>query len=452
MEMLSMDATLLGHASFLIEHGDTCLLIDPVFSDPFQGDLVVSCPQRVVHIDRLPRIDAVLISHAHLDHYHSPSIARCLRPGLPIFCPADPELVAMLYRDGAVVPTPIAPFEPFKVGSIEVCPTPSLGHELELGFVLAADGSSIWNQVDTVVTQETCARVLDYLGGRLDVAVCTYRPLIEYAAVWVEESAFPRERYERLIEMAICCRARTIIPGSAGLRCPDDYAWPNHRVFPATRAGFVEDLRAIAPEIDSLILDPGQAVRIDPEQAVRVDTPYATTVQQDEWRVEFRPATLPPPELRDDNPRGHPEEQMREWIREVVEVRLASELSRRLDGNEIGPLRTLHDRRTALQIEVVFPSGITSWHVAAWAPELTVAQGAHADPDYVFRYIASSEYDLCREGIPPLPRCFAFRRAAHTAGTGPMRLSALDPARLHGRDVYFSVDETYDWNPLALLY
>ena len=77
--------TFIGHSSFLIQTAGRALLIDPVFATR----LVVLRRQRRpgVRIADLPPIDAVLLTHAHMDHLNRPSlraINRSMRRrGLP---------------------------------------------------------------------------------------------------------------------------------------------------------------------------------------------------------------------------------------------------------------------------------------------------------------------------------------------------------------------------------
>ena len=77
--MSTVRVTLLGHASVLVEMEAATCLMDPVFFDPFEEGAVVSCPQRTVHVDRLPSIDLLVVSHRHPDHFDLRSLDQLPR-------------------------------------------------------------------------------------------------------------------------------------------------------------------------------------------------------------------------------------------------------------------------------------------------------------------------------------------------------------------------------------
>ena len=77
--------TWIGHSSFLIQIGGRALLIDPVFATR----LILLRRQRRpgLRLRDLPAIDAVLLTHAHMDHLDRPSLRAVVREmsrrGLP---------------------------------------------------------------------------------------------------------------------------------------------------------------------------------------------------------------------------------------------------------------------------------------------------------------------------------------------------------------------------------
>jgi L-ascorbate metabolism protein UlaG (beta-lactamase superfamily) len=72
-----MGVTFIGHSSFFVQIGGQNLLFDPNFA---KWIFVLKRLRRPgVRIRELPAIDAVLISHAHFDHLHRPSLRAIAR-------------------------------------------------------------------------------------------------------------------------------------------------------------------------------------------------------------------------------------------------------------------------------------------------------------------------------------------------------------------------------------
>jgi L-ascorbate metabolism protein UlaG (beta-lactamase superfamily) len=74
-----MKATFLGHQSWLISSSNTNLLIDPVLYNSFGSDddnSIEIYPPREINISRMPKIDAIILSHEHSDHFHIPTLIK----------------------------------------------------------------------------------------------------------------------------------------------------------------------------------------------------------------------------------------------------------------------------------------------------------------------------------------------------------------------------------------
>jgi L-ascorbate metabolism protein UlaG (beta-lactamase superfamily) len=86
--------TWIGHSTFLINLEGTTILTDPVFSEKVGVDLLLTTlgPARFVppalHVRDLPRLDLILVSHAHMDHYDLPSL-RSLPRDVPTIMARD---------------------------------------------------------------------------------------------------------------------------------------------------------------------------------------------------------------------------------------------------------------------------------------------------------------------------------------------------------------------------
>jgi glyoxylase-like metal-dependent hydrolase (beta-lactamase superfamily II) len=145
-----MKVTLLGHASLLLELDGANVLMDPVFQDPFQDGAVVACPQREIFVDRLPRIDKVVISHAHLDHFDLRSLDRLPRH-LEVLCPQDPVLPYALGKLGFKNVRTLAANQLVDFGSWQILTTYSDVDVIEVGSSSAIAPAACWNEVDSVV-------------------------------------------------------------------------------------------------------------------------------------------------------------------------------------------------------------------------------------------------------------------------------------------------------------
>jgi L-ascorbate metabolism protein UlaG (beta-lactamase superfamily) len=66
--------TWIGHASFLIQFNDLNILIDPNFANWLF--LVKRLKRAGLKLKDLPPVDIVLLTHAHFDHFHKPSLRR----------------------------------------------------------------------------------------------------------------------------------------------------------------------------------------------------------------------------------------------------------------------------------------------------------------------------------------------------------------------------------------
>ena len=84
LEINQTGVTWLGHAGFLLQLGGKNILIDPVWALWLGPIKRVSHPSLIAR--NLPYIDLVLITHAHFDHLHLPSL-RSISAGQPIIVP-----------------------------------------------------------------------------------------------------------------------------------------------------------------------------------------------------------------------------------------------------------------------------------------------------------------------------------------------------------------------------
>ncbi len=74
--------TWIGHASFLVQFTDLNVLIDPNFANWLF--LLKRIKRAGLKIKDLPPIDLVLLTHAHFDHFHKPSLRKLPHPKIGV--------------------------------------------------------------------------------------------------------------------------------------------------------------------------------------------------------------------------------------------------------------------------------------------------------------------------------------------------------------------------------
>jgi L-ascorbate metabolism protein UlaG (beta-lactamase superfamily) len=154
--------TFIGHSSFLVQMAGRALLVDPVFAKRL---VIMRRFRRAgVRIADLPPIDAVLLTHAHMDHLNLPSLRGVIRAmrkrGLPapmVIVPRGVEdLVAKL---GFSAVHTLQWWQSFTLGDITITHTPAKHWGARMwadthrgfgGYMLAASGApTVYHSGDT---------------------------------------------------------------------------------------------------------------------------------------------------------------------------------------------------------------------------------------------------------------------------------------------------------------
>ena len=108
--------TYIGHATLLIEIGDRVIITDPNFESSLGKFLPrVSAPG--IALDALPKLDAILLTHAHADHLSFKSL-DALQSDIPLFAP--PAVAKWLNKQGYRHAVPVAPGSKEAVGELHI--------------------------------------------------------------------------------------------------------------------------------------------------------------------------------------------------------------------------------------------------------------------------------------------------------------------------------------------
>jgi len=145
--------TWIGHASFLIQFTDLNVLVDPNFANWIF--FLKRLKRSGMKIEDLPPIDLVLLTHAHFDHFHKPTLRRLPHPKIGVMPWGTSDLAHDLGFSRVIE---LEWWESFSRGEWKVTFTPSKHwgarmihdqHRGYGGFVLEHQGRSIYHAGDS---------------------------------------------------------------------------------------------------------------------------------------------------------------------------------------------------------------------------------------------------------------------------------------------------------------
>jgi L-ascorbate metabolism protein UlaG (beta-lactamase superfamily) len=194
-EVTGLRATIVGHASVLIQSGGLNVLTDPVWSEKaspvaFVGPRRVSAPG--IAFDDLPPIHAVLLSHNHYDHMDIPTLRRLNSRHRPlIVTPLGNDTILTRAIPGVRVMTGDwwDSIDIDKGGEVTIVPayhwsTRTVGDRrmaLWSGFMMYTGGGSAYFAGDTGYGDGQIFREMHARLGRPDLALI---PIGAYAPRW----------------------------------------------------------------------------------------------------------------------------------------------------------------------------------------------------------------------------------------------------------------------------
>lgn len=259
--------TFVGHSSFLLQLGGLGLLVDPVFATR----LILMRRQRRpgVRMEDLPPIDAVLLSHAHMDHLNRPSLRSVVREmrrrGLPAPLAVVPNGVADLVADlGFREVRELRWWEETSIAGMKITATPCKHWGARMfkdthrgfgGYVLAAPGAPVvWHSGDTAY-----APIFGEVGSRLQPEIA----LLPIGAYFPDSYRTVHTSPEEALQICEDVGARLMVPMHYNTfrlgREPFDEPLPR-LLASAERMGMRDRVHPLA-EGESLIVEAGAFFR-----------------------------------------------------------------------------------------------------------------------------------------------------------------------------------------------
>jgi hypothetical protein len=297
-------ATFLGHQGWLLETERTRLLIDPLLTDRFGhgGTVGEVYPPRIIALDAMPRIDAVLLTHEHEDHFDIPSLGRLDR-STPILLSARSSVAARtIVREMGFELALVSPGDERRIGDLVLHlfgaehVSGANSDEWDVVQFLVADAGghgSFFSTVDTACTNATLTRLAriapkpglvchtnnstNWAFRRAGLVIEREPPLdtVGLAAEVIREQARLRFAWGE--------PAGTLFCGS-GFAFAGERSWLNRNVFFADSRRIAAALAALVPDRFVAAPDPGQRVVMRGGEIAGVDRArFLTTGPESEW-------------------------------------------------------------------------------------------------------------------------------------------------------------------------
>lgn len=245
--------TYVGHGTVLIEMGGARILTDPLLRR-HMGPLLRRGP--LPGPDVTGDLDAVLVSHLHIDHLDVRSV-RLLERSVPVIIPSHGAM--LMRRQGFADVRSLAPGESVEVAGVRVeataanhggkrYPVTKAGHAV--GYLIGA-GPSFYYAGDTGLFPGMAE-----LAGRVDVALL---PISGWGLTLPDDHLNPLTAAKALAAL----RPRLAVPVHYGVYYPPGMLalWRGRDVQPPR--AFARYAAKLAPEVEVRVVPPGESTVVD---------------------------------------------------------------------------------------------------------------------------------------------------------------------------------------------
>ena len=260
-----MKITYIGHATLLLEIGGARIITDPNY-DARLGRILPRVSAPGIALEALPKLDAILLTHAHADHLSFDSLDRLPRD-IPLYAP--PAVARWLRGKRYHHVEPLAPAQSTTIadGAVRIHAERATHQGNRYGvdrwrsaanmYLCETNEESLFFAGDTALTPDTHAlveRVLWKSGRELDVALLP----IGWAPRWKPGFRRGHLTHDDALSLFETLRARVLIP----------YHWGTFRHVTASAHDAINRLRHSLTSHRAKdrvhIVEPGESIVVSP--------------------------------------------------------------------------------------------------------------------------------------------------------------------------------------------
>lgn len=242
-----LGVTRIAHASVLLDFGNAIVLTDPWFSEKMHfhhGEPLA------MSIEQLPKLTAIVASHAHYDHFDIKTLARYPDKAVPFF--VGPDMADAARAAGFTNVRELKPWEAAQVGPLTITAAPAAHKVPEITYVVQANGSTVYFGGDSRLIPEL--RELPKRFPSIQLALLSInglRVLGEQVVMNAEEAA----------ELSGLLGAEVTVPihyRFKGSWFTDSFIL----AYDGTPERFMAAMKKVTPNTHAVVLEPGEVLRL----------------------------------------------------------------------------------------------------------------------------------------------------------------------------------------------
>jgi L-ascorbate metabolism protein UlaG (beta-lactamase superfamily) len=248
-----LQLTTIGHATVLIELDGARMLTDPLLRDRAN---LLRAHARASEQEWHERLDAVVLSHFHRDHFDTRSISLIDRKTLVVGPPGTARRVGRLGFDNV---SEVVPGASVTVGDVTLTATRANHGRMPGPLATTALGFLVTGSTRTYFAGDTdlFSEMRNLGKPTLDVALL---PIWGWGPRLGDGHLDPRRAAEALKLL----RPRIAIPIHWGVLYPVGVGWLKPRYLTEPAELFVSSAGELAPEVDVRVLAPGESLVVEP--------------------------------------------------------------------------------------------------------------------------------------------------------------------------------------------